>query len=193
MTKLSGFRIDFGGAAKIFDIVPDLACFGKIIGGGFPVGAYGGKEKIMQMVSPVGGVYQAGTLSGNPIAMHTGMKNIQILKEDRENYHIVKNHAKTLEEAFNENIKKTSINATVVRYEGLLTLFFGGNGQFKNYDDVSKCDTNMYGKYFRAMVDMGVMCPPAQFEVIFISSSHTDEDIEKTIFANKKSLESIRE
>lgn len=189
---ISGFRVHFGGAAKHFDIVPDLACFGKIIGGGMPVGAYGGKREIMELVSPLGGVYQAGTLSGNPLAMRAGMTNIQILRDNPDLYDKIKNSAKRLEEGFKENIQQTGVDATVVRYEGLLTLFFGGPAKFENYDDVSQADTEMYAKYFRSMLDMGIMCPPAQFEAIFISAAHSNEDIEKTITANKKALEDLK-
>lgn len=188
---ISGFRVHFGGAAGHFGIVPDLACFGKIIGGGLPVGAYGGKKDIMSLVSPLGGVYQAGTLSGNPLAMEAGMKNIEILRDNPAYYDQIRTRAQALESGFMENIKATGTQATVVRYEGLLTLFFGGPGVFENYDQVSQADTQMYGDYFRAMLDQGIMCPPAQFEAIFISTAHTQEDIDKTIEANRRALETI--
>ena len=188
---ISGFRMNFGGAATRYKIVPDLACFGKIIGGGFPVGAYAGKREIMELVSPLGGVYQAGTLSGNPLAMKAGMKNIEILRDNPDIYERIVSMAKRLEEGFNANIEETGVDATVVRYEGLLTLFFGGPGKFENYDDVSQCDTVTYGKYFKEMALAGIMCPPAQFECIFVNYAMTDEDIEKTIEANLKALKAL--
>ncbi len=188
---ISGFRIAYGGASEVYGIEPDMACFGKIIGGGFPVGAYGAKKEIMEMVSPLGGVYQAGTLSGNPLAMHMGYKNIKILQETEDIYEKMEETAKKLEEGIKANIEKTGVKATIVRFRNMLTLFFG-EGPFKNYDDVSKCDTDMYAKYFKEMLERGIMLPPAQFECMFLSTAHSDEDLEKTIAANLEALEAIK-
>lgn len=188
---ISGFRIAYGGASEVYGIEPDMACFGKIIGGGFPVGAYGAKKEIMEMVSPLGGVYQAGTLSGNPLAMHMGYKNIKILQETEDIYEKMEETAKKLEEGIKTNIEKTGVKATIVRFRNMLTLFFG-EGPFKNYDDVSKCDTDMYAKYFKEMLERGIMLPPAQFECMFLSTAHSDEDLEKTIAANLEALEAIK-
>ncbi len=188
---ITGFRISYGGASEVYGIEPDMACFGKIIGGGFPVGAYGGKREIMEMVSPIGGVYQAGTLSGNPLAMHVGYRNLNILKDNKDIYDDLINKAKDLEEGINSNIKKLGLNITMVRFRDMLTLFFG-KGPFKNYDDVQKCDTNMYAKYFKEMLNRGVMLPPAQFECMFLSTAHSEEDIEHTIKANYEALKSIK-
>lgn len=187
---ITGFRIAYGGAAEVYGIEPDMACFGKIIGGGFPVGAYGGKREIMEMVSPLGGVYQAGTLSGNPIAMHLGVKSLNMLKENPEVYKELEEKAIFIEEEFKRNIKETGVKATIVRFKGMLTLFFG-EGEFKNYDDVMKCDTNMYGKYFKKMLEKGIMLPPAQFECIFLSAAHSEEDLEKLVKANLEALMEI--
>lgn len=188
---ISGFRIAYGGASEVYGIEPDMACFGKIIGGGFPVGAYGAKREIMEMVSPLGGVYQAGTLSGNPLAMHMGYKNISILKNTKDIYKTMEDKAKKLEEGIRANIEKTGVKAEIVRFKSMLTLFFG-QGPFKNYDDVSKCDTDMYAKYFKEMLNRGIMLPPAQFECMFLSIAHTDEDLDKTIAANLEALEAIK-
>lgn len=188
---ISGFRIAYGGASEVYGIEPDMACFGKIIGGGFPVGAYGAKREIMEMVSPLGGVYQAGTLSGNPLAMHMGYKNISILRDTKDMYKIMEDKAKKLEEGIRANIEKTGVKAEIVRFKSMLTLFFG-EGPFKNYDDVSKCDTEMYGKYFKEMLERGIMLPPAQFECMFLSKAHTEEDLDKTIAANLEALEAIK-
>lgn len=188
---ITGFRIAYGGASEVYGIEPDMACFGKIIGGGFPVGAYGGKKEIMKMVSPLGGVYQAGTLSGNPLAMHIGYKNIKILQRDKNIYNHMEKMAIKLEKGIAKNIEKLDINATIVRFKNMLTLFFG-KGPFSNYDDVQKCDTELYAKYFKEMLSKGIMLPPAQFECMFLSTAHTDEDLEYTIKANYESLKTIK-
>ena len=188
---ITGFRIAYGGASEVYGIEPDMACFGKIIGGGFPVGAYGGKKEIMEMVSPLGGVYQAGTLSGNPLAMHIGYKNIKLLQRDRSIYDHMEKMAIKLEKGISENIEKLGINATIVRFKNMLTLFFG-KGPFNNYDDVQKCDTELYAKYFREMLNRGIMLPPAQFECMFLSAEHTEEDLEYTIKSNYESLKAIK-
>lgn len=187
---ITGFRIAYGGAAEVYGIEPDMACFGKIIGGGFPVGAYGGKKEIMEMVSPVGGVYQAGTLSGNPIAMHLGVKSLNMLKENLKVYDELEKKAIYIEEGIRKNIEETKVDATIVRFKDMLTLFFG-KGEFKNYDDVMKCDTKMYGKYFKKMLELGIMLPPAQFECIFLSTAHTQEDLEKLVEGNLVALREI--
>ncbi len=188
---ITGYRIAYGGAAEVYGITPDMACFGKIIGGGMPVGAYGGKREIMKIVSPEGGVYQAGTLSGNPIAMHLGIRSLNILKEDPSIYEEMIETAKKIEQGFKINIEKTGVKAKIVRYRNMLTLFFG-EGEFKNFDDVEKCDTDMYAKYFVEMLDQGIMLPPAQFECMFIGTAHSDRDIEKTIEANYIALNNIK-
>lgn len=187
---ISGFRIAYGGASEVYGIHPDIACFGKIIGGGLPVGAYGGKKEIMEMISPLGGVYQAGTLSGNPLAMNIGYKALSILKDNENIYEDLINKAKRLEEGIKENIEKLGLNFSIVRFRNMLTLFFG-EGPFKNYDDVQDIDTSIYAKYFKEMLNRGIMLPPAQFECMFLSTAHSDEDIENTIKANYEALKAI--
>lgn len=187
---ITGFRIAYGGASEVYEIEPDMACFGKIIGGGFPVGAYGAKREIMETVSPLGGVYQAGTLSGNPLAMHMGYKNIKILQGNKDLYEKMEEMAIKLEKGISENIKKTGVKASIVRFKNMLTLFFG-EGPFNKYDDVQKCDTEMYAKYFKEMLNRGIMMPPAQFECMFLSVMHSDEDLEYTIKSNREALEAI--
>lgn len=189
---ITGFRIAYGGASEVYGIDPDIVCFGKIIGGGFPVGAYGGKREIMEIVSPLGGVYQAGTLSGNPLAMHMGYKNIKYLQDNKDIYEKMEKMAIKLEKGIAENIEKTGVKATIVRFKNMLTLFFG-EGPFKNYDDVQRCDTNMYAKYFREMLNRGIMLPPAQFECMFLSTAFNDEDLDYTIKSNYEALKSIKE
>lgn len=187
---ITGYRIAFGGASEVYGIKPDMVCFGKIIGGGFPVGAYGARREIMEMVSPLGGVYQAGTLSGNPLAMHMGYKNINLLKRDKDLYNNMEKMAIKLEEGIAANIKETGVNATIVRFKNMLTLFFG-EGPFKNYDDVQKCDTDMYAKYFKEMLNRGIILPPAQFECMFLSAAHREEQLEYTIKSNLEALQAI--
>nr|WP_138206714.1 glutamate-1-semialdehyde 2,1-aminomutase [Haloimpatiens lingqiaonensis] len=184
---ITGFRIAFGGAQEVYGIEPDMTCFGKIIGAGLPVGAYGGKKEIMEMVSPVGPVYQAGTLSGNPLAMHMGYKNLNILKNNKHIYDELEQKAIKLEKGINENIKKLGIKATVVRFKAMLCLFLA-EGPFDNFQEVMKCDTEKYAVYFKEMLDRGILLPPAQFEAMFLSAAHGDEELEYTIKCNYEAL-----
>lgn len=187
---ITGFRVAIGGAQEVYGIQPDMTCFGKIIGAGLPVGAYGGKREIMECVSPVGSVYQAGTLSGNPLAMYMGYRNLNILKENKDIYSELEIKAKKLEEGIKNNIKELDIKASVTRYKGMLCLFFA-EGPFENYDDVKRCDIEKYAQYFKEMLNRGILLPPAQFEGLFISTAHEDKDIEYTIKANYEALKTI--
>ncbi len=177
---ITGFRLAYGGAQEVYGVEAHMTCFGKIIGGGLPVGAYGGKKEIMDMVSPVGPVYQAGTLSGNPLAMHMGYNNLRILRDNPQIYQGIEEKAKRLEEGFRKNIHQLNISAEVVRFKGMVCVFFA-EGKFHSYDDVKKCDTDMYSRYFKGMLERGILLPPAQFEGMFLSSEHTIEHIEETI------------
>jgi len=187
---ITGFRLSYGGAAEIFDIVPDMVCFGKIIGGGLPVGAYGGKKEIMSVVSPVGKVYQAGTLSGNPLAMSMGIAVLNRLKNNRQIYEELENKAKKLEEGFNANIEKTGTRAVVSRFKSMISLFFTDK-DIKYYSDVMTSDTAMYAKYFQSMLQSEILLPPAQYEVMFMNATLKDEDLDYTIKANLKALMEI--
>jgi len=154
---ITGFRLSLGGAQEYFNIEPDLTCLGKIIGGGLPVGAYGGKKEIMDMVSPVGKVYQAGTLSGNPLAMHMGLRTIRKLKENRkEVYEHLSNLAKRLAKGMQKNIDALGIKARVNRIEGMVCFFFVDES-IKNFDEVKKANTDLYSKYFKGMLNRGVL------------------------------------
>lgn len=189
---ITGFRCRFGSVKADFGIEPDLYCFGKIIGGGLPVGAFAGSREIMSYLSPTGNVYQAGTLSGNPLAMKMGLDVLRVLQENPEIYTSLEAKAKRLQEGFEENIAATGVAAKVVRYRSMLSLFFGHfPGDIRSYDDVKNADTEQYAKYFRAMFEQGFIFGPAQFEGIFISEAHSDEIIEKTIQANRKALEAL--
>ena len=184
---ISGFRLAYGGAAELYNVIPDMVCFGKIIGGGLPVGAYGGKKEIMSLVSPLGGVYQAGTLSGNPLAMHLGLQMLDYLDQHREIYETLEAFAIKIETELNAFIEEGGFPLFVQRFKSMPCLFFK-KGYNSNYDDVKLCDTESYAKYFRMMLDLGFLLPPAQFEGLFLSSAHTVEDIDAFISATKDVL-----
>ncbi len=177
---ITGFRLAYGGAAEVFGIAPDLVCFGKIIGGGLPVGAYGGKSEVMSVVSPIGPVYQAGTLSGNPLAMHFGIQTLTYLKNHPEIYTEMVRKAERIESGLNAWISKYKFPVQVVRFMSMPCLFFT-EGEILSYDDVKSCNTELYGRYFREMLDRGYLLPPAQFEGIFLSDAHTDEMLDRFI------------
>lgn len=189
---ITGFRCRFGSVAPDFGIEPDLYCFGKIIGGGLPVGAFAGPREIMNHLSPVGDVYQAGTLSGNPLAMKMGLDVLSILENDPSIYTRMENRAKLLEEGFNDNIKAAGIEAKVTRHRSMLCLFFGSFEKIESYDDVAHADTKMYTRYFQYMLDHQILLAPAQFEALFLSDAHNDAIIEYTIEQNKKALLAIK-
>lgn len=184
---MTGFRVAIGGAQSLYGVTPDITCFGKIIGGGLPVGAYGGKREIMEKVSPVGPVYQAGTLSGNPVAMSAGLATLKILKDNPEIYRNVEEKGRKIQEGFEKNIKDLGIEATVNRVGSMITIFFTKD-PVTTYEDAKKSDTKKYAEYFKSMLEDGIYLPPSQFEAFFVSYAHTDEDIERTITANKKAL-----
>jgi len=188
---ITGFRLAYGGAQEIFGITPDMTTLGKIIGGGMSVGAYGGRRDIMETVAPLGGVYQAGTLSGNPIAMKMGMNTLTYLRDHPEVYTELEEKAKLLEAGFNANIEKTGVKAQMIRYKGMTCLFFTDE-PINGYKAVMTSDTKAYTQYFKAMLDSGNLLPPAQFEGIFLSTAHTNEDIEKTIADNYQALKSLK-
>lgn len=184
---ITGFRLAYNSSVGYFGIEPDMACFGKIIGAGLPVGAYGGKKEIMDMVSPVGPVYQAGTLSGNPLAMYMGKKNLEILRDNPQIYTELERKAIKLEQGLKLNLQKLGLNYTVNRAGSLVCLFFA-EGPINNYDDVTKCNVEMFNKYFEELLNRGVLLAPTQFEAMFLSNAHTDEVIEETIKASYEAL-----
>jgi len=177
---ITGFRLNYQSSVGHFGIHPDMACFGKIIGAGLPVGAYGGKQAIMDMVSPVGPVYQAGTLSGNPLAMYMGKKNLEILRDCPEIYVDLERKAKNLATGLRKAIHELGLDYTVNQVGSLVTLFFT-TGSINNFDDVMRCDTSLFNKYFKSLLEQGILIAPTQFEGMFLSAAHTDEDIKHTI------------
>ena len=184
---ITGFRLGYDGAAGYFGITPDMACFGKIIGAGLPVGAYGGKKEMMQMVAPAGPVYQAGTLSGNPLAMEMGIRQLTYLRDHPEVYTYINDYAKRLAEALREIISKHHLPCCVNQCGSLLTLFFK-EGKVENYDDVMKSDLKKFTQYYKLMSEQGFMLAPSQFEGIFVNYAHTKEDFENTVSAMEKAL-----
>lgn len=179
---MTGFRVAYGGAQELYGIKPDLTTLGKIIGGGLPVGAYGGRKDIMQWVSPSGPMYQAGTLSGNPLAMAAGYEMLTIISEQKLLYKSLEETSSTLENGMREVLKKYGKNYQINRVGSMFTLFFTEEEVY-DYNTAKKSDTNKFAKYFNEILQRGIYLAPSQFEAVFISSAHTSEDIEKTIKA----------
>ena len=173
---ITGFRLGLGGAQEYFNVIPDLTTLGKIIGGGMPVGAYGGKREIMNMVSPVGAVYQAGTLSGNPIATTAGIETLKILRHDPDIYNRIEEKTIKIEKA----IKSAAGNKVSVNRIGSLLCTFFTSGKVCDYESATSSNVQEYSKYFGYLLDNGIYTAPSQFEAMFISDAHSDEDIDKT-------------
>ncbi len=179
---ISGFRAAYGGAQELYGIKADLTCLGKIIGGGLPVGAYGGKEKIMERVAPLGGVYQAGTLSGNPIAMTAGIETLELLKS-KKNYQDLGEKTSYLAENILRLAEERGIPLSINHTRGMLTLFFT-EGPVRDYRTAKMSDTKRFAQFFIEMMEQGIYLPPSQFEAWFISLAHTQKDLDRTIDAS---------
>lgn len=177
---ITGFRLGYSGAQGLYGITPDITTLGKIIGGGLPVGAYGGKEEIMRKVSPDGPVYQAGTLSGNPLAMAAGYTTLKILSENPDIYNELDRKAEKLCSGLKDVMNKAGISVTINRVKSMMTLFFNEDDVY-DYATAVKSDVKRYIVFFKEMMKHGIYLPQAQFETFFVSAAHTDEDIEKTI------------
>ncbi len=184
---ITGFRLALGGAQEYFDIMPDLTCLGKIIGGGLPVGAYGGSAEIMDHIAPDGPVYQAGTLSGNPLATAAGIKTLEILSRPGV-YETLANKMDYMVEELRALSKKYGIKCTIQKIASMMTCFFGIEGQIKNFERASEADTEFYGKYFRQMLQNGVYLAPSQFEAAFVSLAHNWDDIDFALEATESSF-----
>lgn len=189
---MTGFRLSKAGAQGILGITPDLTTLGKIIGGGLPVGAYGGKQEIMDYLAPKGPVYQAGTLSGNPLAMSAGLTTLRILNETENFYSDLDKKAALLEEGLQNNINETGFKAKINRIGSMFTLFFTEENEVKSFADVLKCDTKLFGEYFRLSLQNGIYLAPSQFEAGFVSIAHTNQDIEKTVNASYQALKQLK-
>ncbi|REJ10749.1 glutamate-1-semialdehyde 2,1-aminomutase [Halobacillus trueperi] len=186
---MTGFRVGYYSAQGHFGVTPDMTCLGKVIGGGLPVGAYGGKREIMERVAPVGDIYQAGTLSGNPLAMTAGYETISAMTE--EAYASINKKVDRLIEGYEEAAEKHNIPLTVNR-AGSMVGFFFTNEPVTNFETANQSDLELFTRYFQGMIEEGVYLPPSQFEGLFLSVKHTDEDIEKTIEAAEKVFSQIK-
>ena len=186
---MTGFRVGFGGAQGRFGIKPDLTTLGKIIGGGMPVGAYGGRADVMRSVSPLGPVYQAGTLSGNPLAMACGLATLGVLK-DTNPYPQLERETKRLVDGLSQAARTAGLAHSVAQIGSMFTLFFH-DGPVTNYSAASKCDTRRFSRYFWGMIERGVYLPCSQFEANFVSVAHSAADIDATIDAAREVLAKI--
>ncbi len=179
---MTGFRLAFGGAQELYRIKPDLTTLGKIIGGGLPVGAYGGRADIMEMIAPLGPVYQAGTLSGNPLAMAAGLATLRHLKQHPEIYDQLEQRASALVDGILNAAKKRGIDLTANRAGSMFTWFFQ-RGAVHDWNTAAKSDTQAFAKFYRGMLDRGVYLPPSQYEAAFLGAAHSEDDIRRTIEA----------
>ena len=187
---ITGFRVAYGGAQALYGIIPDLTCLGKIIGGGLPVGAYGGRREIMEMMSPIGTVYQAGTLSGNPLVMSAGIETIKALSQDGV-YRQLEDKSSSLQDGIAEAASRTGISLSVSRVASLLTVFFTSDPVL-DYESARQADTTLFGRFFQQLNAEGIYWPPSQFEAAFVSLAHSDVDIQLTIKAIDKALNLIQ-
>jgi glutamate-1-semialdehyde 2,1-aminomutase len=183
---MTGFRVSLGGAQKLFGVTPDITCLGKIIGGGLPVGAYGGSKEVMDHISPVGSVYQAGTLSGNPLAMAAGNVMMNLLSEPNV-YDLLEKKSKKLCDGLKKNVQELEISAQFTRVGSMFSMFFTDQ-KIENFDTVKTCDTEFFKRYFNALLEEGVYIAPSQFEVGFMSAIHSDEEIDQTIAVSLNAL-----
>ena len=186
---ISGFRVAFGGAQSLFGVTPDITCLGKIVGGGLPVGAYGASAEIMKTVAPLGPMYQAGTLSGNPVAMAAGVATLEELLKPGV-YDRLERKGAALAKGLGTAFSEAEIPARVNRVGSLLTVFFTGD-PVTDMDSASATDRDRFGRFFHAIVEEGVYPPPSQFEAWFVSLAHSDQDIADTISAAKRALSAI--
>ena len=177
---MTGFRLAKGGAQEILGIYPDLTALGKVIGGGLPVGAFGGKKEIMDHLSPSGPVYQAGTLSGNPMAVAAGLATLQKINENGQFFAQLEQKSAMLEEGILAGLEKSGVPGVVNRVGSMFTLFFTGSGKVSCFEDVAACDGETFVRFFRYLLEEGIYMAPSQFEAGFVSVAHTDKDIEET-------------
>ena len=187
---ITGFRMAYGGAQQVYKVDPDLTVMGKIIGGGLPVAAYGGKRHIMERVAPLGPVYQAGTLSGNPLAMRAGLATLPKLERSGF-YEAVNSRTERLAEGLRAGLKESGVEGVVNVAGSLLTIFFA-KGPIRNYSDAKKSDAAQFAKFFQAMLARGIFLPPSQYEALFVSAAHTDTDIDQTIRAAHDSFKTLK-
>jgi glutamate-1-semialdehyde 2,1-aminomutase len=187
---MTGFRLAGGGAQELYNVTPDLTTLGKVIGGGLPVGAYGGRREIMELVAPSGPMYQAGTLSGNPLAMTAGLETLTMLNEDSSSYERLESASKQLAEGFEHNIRELGLPLTLNRVGSMMTLFFTPD-RVTNYRGAAASDTEKFAAYFRSMLEQQMYFPPSQYEAAFVSIAHSEGDIARTVEANRNALRDL--
>jgi glutamate-1-semialdehyde 2,1-aminomutase len=187
---ITGFRLGLAGAQGMYGIRPDLTTLGKIIGGGLPVGVYGGRAEIMNRIAPEGPVYQAGTLAGNPLAVAAGMAVLEELMRRSTIYADLDARAERLAEGFRQHAWDAHVDVCVNRVGSMLTAFFT-RGPVVDFDSAMKSDTEQFARYYRAMLERGVLLPPSQFETFFVSAAHSDKDIDTTLAAAKESFQAV--
>jgi len=178
---ITGFRLTLGGAQQLYGIKPDLTCLGKILGGGLPLAAFGGQRKIMDLLAPEGPVYQAGTLSGNPLAVAAGLATLSLLSRQGI-YKALEGRGKRLQDGFEDVLRKHRISATINRIGSMMTIFFGVE-KVRNAAEARKCDRKLFARFFHGMLKRGIYMPPAPFEAAFVSVAHTMADLDRTITA----------
>ena len=187
---MCGFRAALGGAQEVYGIEPDLTCLGKIIGGGLPVAAYGGRRDIMNRVSPAGPVYQAGTLSGNPLAMTAGLETLRLITEDKDFTPRLIRQTTKLVEGWKARAAEAGVPIQAHQAGSMMGIFFNGQ-EVRDYDGSAASDQQAFKVWFRAMLEQGIYLAPSQYETIFVSGAHTDEDIEKTITAAARAFQAV--
>lgn len=183
---ITGFRLAYGGAQSLNGVVPDITCLGKIVGGGMPVGAYGGRTEVMETVSPLGPMYQAGTLSGNPVAMAAGAKTLELLAQPVV-YNQLESRAARLEQGLQKTFDDSGTPLTINRTGSIMTLFFNP-GPVEGWSGVEASDKEAFGRFFHSMVEEGVYLPPSPFEALFVSTAHTKADIDATVQSAARAL-----
>ena len=189
---MSGFRAAYGGAQAVFAIEPDLTCLGKVIGGGLPVGAYGGKRKIMELIAPAGPVYQAGTLSGNPLAMTAGLTTLTVLSNTPGMYDTLSAKVSALTSGIRSQAEKFDLQLTYHSIGSMFGMFFTSDPVY-DYDSAKQSDVGAFNTFFHAMLEQGVYLAPSQFEASFMSAAHSDEDIAATVAASAYAFGKVRE
>ncbi|HEX3019292.1 MAG TPA: glutamate-1-semialdehyde 2,1-aminomutase [Chitinispirillaceae bacterium] len=189
---MSGFRVSPGGAQSLYGVKPDLTTLGKIVGGGMPIGAYGGAKEIMSCISPVGPVYQAGTLSGNPVSVAAGLATLKTLRDNPQIYQKLEKNTSRLAQSIVDSCKQIGIPAICNRVGSMMTLFFTEKKEVLSWDDAKHCDTKRYGKYFHQLLEHGVYLPPSQFEAWFISCAHGESELDTAIAESNIALQSIK-
>ena len=188
---IAGFRLTKGGAQEYYNIMPDITTLGKIIGGGLPVGAYGGSKEIMDMMAPAGPIYQAGTLSGNPLAMAAGIAMLKLINDTPDLYSELERKAAKLENGFKKNLEEAGVSGVINRVGSMMTLFFTNEKQVTSLEEAMTSDTEKYSKVFKQSLESGIYLAPSQFECLFVSYTHSDEDIEELLSANLEALKNL--